>query len=536
MPPKINGPTDYLMDRYNKVDTAAFNALDRVDFKKSFEKAPSFGAGVVDVFKDAGVDEKYLTGISGAGVGSDDWMDALKGAAEVGSDYAVDSAIGVAVAAIFPEMEIAGWVTGMFSRVRTWWRAASAHRTLEKIALLEQGTWVWINNGKNPMRSTVKPEDIRDWELGEFFTATTEVGYKDEMRRRMATVQDDHITLGFFIGMGSKAGRVTVLNLNKMRDEEVRFEDVSQLSATDSKTFDNNEYLKKIRDLRFPKKEGRQIDTDVNTDPGSEAVYNGFMVNILKTDRDQAIIEYQGKNKERLIVRLDELKPGRTNHTNSWNYTPGFKDSGFKADGSAKVYAGQWVWVDSTTATKAVNSKYKMELACVFKIDPEGVHVFLALSGIEAVVTKLWPVEKDLNDYINEDKSFGLFKSEAVIGGDTERTRMALKTDSVLICLGETSDVAVAHPDADETPGYSFEKPVQTFEGPVQLADAPGTEERDERDAAEDFANKTGLRDTYDEVYEDVPDNLHRANNGLMAYVAMGAALIFVYNYLNVNI
>ena len=33
----------------------------------------------------------------------------------------------------------------------------------------------------------------------------------------------------------------------------------------------------------------------MNTDPGSEAIYNGFMVNILKTDRDQAIIEYQGR-------------------------------------------------------------------------------------------------------------------------------------------------------------------------------------------------------------------------------------------------
>jgi len=96
------------------------------------------------------------------------------------------------------------------------------------------------------------------------------------------------------------------------------------------------------------------------------------MVNILKTDRDQAIIEYQGENKERLIVSLDQLKPGRKNHTNSWNYTPGFKESGFKADGSAEVFAGQWVWVDSTTATKAGNSKYRMELACVFKIDPEG--------------------------------------------------------------------------------------------------------------------------------------------------------------------
>ena len=74
MPPKINGPTDYLMDRYNKVDTAAFNALDKVDFKKSFNKTASFGAGVVDVLKDAGVNEKYLAGISGSNVGSDDWI------------------------------------------------------------------------------------------------------------------------------------------------------------------------------------------------------------------------------------------------------------------------------------------------------------------------------------------------------------------------------------------------------------------------------------------------------------------------------
>ena len=164
----------------------------------------------------------------------------------------------------------------------------------------------------------------------------------------------------------------------------------------------------------------------------------------------------------------------------------------------------------------------------------DGLHVFLALSGIEAVVKKLWPLESDLNDYINEDKGFGLFKSEAVIGGDTERTRMALKPDSVLICLGQTSDVAVAHPDVDSTGGYSF-GPVQPQETET-LGYAPGTEERDERDAAVEFANRTGLRDTYDEVFEDVPDNLHRSNNGLMAYAAMGAALIFVYNYLDVNI
>lgn len=224
---------------------------------------------------------------------------------------------------------------------------------------------------------------------------------------------------------------------------------------------------------------------------------------------------------------MDKLKPGRRNHTNSWNYGPGFKDYGFQADGSSKVFSGQWVWVD---ARPQLQDKFSMEMACVWKIDVDGVHVFLALTGEQKVVKKLWPLERELDDYLNEDKSFGRFKSEAVVGGDTERVRLSLDKDAILICLGQTHDV----------PSKLLETEGRGEEGVQERAteghtDGPDITEREERDFAEEIARKTKLRNTYDEDEEfPDPEELVSQSNGLMPYAVMGLGLIFVFNYLNV--
>ena len=55
MPPKDTDQPDqtdvgaFMLNKYNKLDKAAFDVQDDIDISKSFKKAESFGAGVQDI-------------------------------------------------------------------------------------------------------------------------------------------------------------------------------------------------------------------------------------------------------------------------------------------------------------------------------------------------------------------------------------------------------------------------------------------------------------------------------------------------------
>ena len=134
-----------------------------------------------------------------------------------------------------------------------------------------------------------------------------------------------------------------MFNFEYFRDESVRMEDVTLVDLQEIPKFEGNDVLRGIRDLKFRTELKDKIDTTVPTDPGSEVVYNGDLVQIVLTEGTQALIE--DINGKRFIVSLDKLEIGRKTHTNSWNYREGESFNSAEADGSARVFAGQYVWI-----------------------------------------------------------------------------------------------------------------------------------------------------------------------------------------------
>ena len=152
MPPKKPDETGvgaFMLNKYNKLDKAAFDVQDDIDIGKSMKKAESFSAGVADIMKDAGMNEKHLENLAGKAVGTDEFMDAFRSVAEEGIDYGVDTILAGALNAIFPNAPGVGTaVSAVWEKTRSWWRATVSERELKRMGLLDRGQWIVINNGK----------------------------------------------------------------------------------------------------------------------------------------------------------------------------------------------------------------------------------------------------------------------------------------------------------------------------------------------------------------------------------------------------
>ena len=520
MPPKKledeTGLDGFMLNKYNKLDKAAFDVQDDIDITKSFTKAESFGAGVQDIMKDAGMKSEHLDKMAQSAVGSDEFMDALRDAAEEGTDYAVDTILAGALNAIFPNAPGVGTaITAVWEKTRTWWRDSSAERELTRMGLLDEGQWVVVNNGK-----AQDEIDAVSW----FGSTEYEVGYRDRLRRRMLIA--DVLSFGFFIGLGAEKHRCQVYNFHVMKPQDVRFEDIAGLKPVIAKDLDANEVLNKIRDAYFDSMETEPalMDTNVNTDPGAEAVYDGYLVHVVKTNRSNAIIEDDEGN--RLTVTLDKLEPGRRTHSNTWAYGEGYKDNGFLADGAARIFSGQWVWIEAQADLKGQIGT-EVELACVWKIGPEGLHVFRTLSGILAVVEEFAPLPDELNDYLNKDWNFGKFKDASVTAGDTESVRLSQHPEDALTCVGKTQDTQIKLEKVD------LQKYVPV-EPRISEAEPPSYDEaiRDTADYREELNNsmpgltrKGGKPGEAEELKKTESSNI-------MPFVIGGVVLILAYNFI----
>ena len=510
MPPKDTDQPDqtdvgaFMLNKYNKLDKAAFDVQDDIDISKSLKKAESFGAGVQDIMKDAGMKSEHLDKMAGSAVGSDEFMDALRDAATEGTDYAVDTILAGALNAIFPNAPGEPPL-----------RDTSSERELTRMGLLDEGQWVVINNGK-----AQDEVDAVSW----FGSTEYEVGYRDRLRRRMLI--EDKLSFGFFIGLGSENGRCQVYNFEVMKPQDIRFEDITALPDESAKELDDNEVLNKIRDAYFDSLETEPalMDTNVNTDPGAEAIYDGYLVHVVKTNRSNAIIEDDEGN--RLTVTLDKLEPGRRTHSNTWAYGEGYKDNGFLADGAARIFSGQWVWVEAQPDIKKQIGT-EVELACVWKIGPEGLHVFRTLSGIHDVVEEFAPLPDELNDYLNKDWNFGLFKDATVTAGDTESVRLSQHPEDALTCVGKTQDTQIKLQKVD------LQKYIPV-EPRISEAEPPSYDEaiRDTADYREELYNSMpGLQRKGGKPAEAATEEKKtESSSNLLPIFIGGAVLIFVYN------
>ena len=428
---------EWAVDKWSKVSKAVFDARDNVDIMKTASTVKSFGAGVVDIMQDAGIPEKYLTGLGGENVGSDEWMVAFKDMAETGADLFMDTAItGLFTAVGRPDL--APSVMGVAHNVVGTIRELKADAAANKVDLLQEGTWVYINTGPPP---------------------GPEIGYKDEMRRRLFGWQDagpppDRIAIGFYVGPAAAPGYLQCFNFGLMHEGSYHVDEVAACGPKKIVELNNNKILRGVRDLKIyePIAPPKMVNLyGVPTDPGTEVVYEDERYWIAESEGDRAVIEdVHGQRKE---VSIDVLEKGRVTHTNAWNYRKGeIFETGFEADCAAKVYSGQWVWItarDNLVQQGVTN----FELACVWNIQRDGAYVFNAIDGDLVIVDDVWPVSANLADILNVEQSFANFRNAAVEGENTNA--LLLGRDHLLVCIGQTHDAQVDFPKPD-TPGQTL--------------------------------------------------------------------------------
>ena len=499
-------------EKYDHISKAAFDTYETMEIKKTIETADSFHDGVMSIMTQAGVPEDFMAKVSGTNVGTEEWLDAFHDAAVDIGDWATDTAVAgflgyIGLGAYIPAAE------NVVSKVRSTWREHVEEAQESRVGMLSAGQWVYINNGRAPMP-----------------------GWHDELRRRLISVEQpkDKISLGFYIGVANKAGFVQVFNFELFREQRQAIDDVVPCGPERVKELDNNTVMSAIRDLKVFRDDSApaQMDSLVPTDPGTEVIFGEKLYHIVKCEGGQALIE--DEHGAWLNVSLDKLTRGRVKHTNSWNYREGEPFlSGFQADGAAKVYSGQWVWVTARQEfiEKGVTSH---ELAVVWKIQRDGVYVFQAIDGTQAITDKVWPLADDLSDALNLKKNFLHFRQAAVEGGDTPGQSVG-KTD-LLLCIGRTNEAGGKGPTA-LTPG---EQVIPSK--PITLGMVGDGGVRDEHDIIQEISRSAGIPpgDVERAVLRDTDDDnaivgTAAGGDSLFGYGVMAAVALLLWNSVDVN-
>ena len=497
----------FAIDKYNQLSKAAFNTLEKVDLKKAVQEK-SFEKGVVTLMQQVGIPDKFLHGVSGEEVGTQDWLDTFRGIAVEAEDMVTDTAIGGLLTAIgLPEF--APMAEQVVTSIRSSYRESVLKKGQAKARLIQPGTWVYINNGH----------------------VTGNVpGWKDELRRRRRLWGQpppvDHITIGFYIGLNNTAGFVNVFNFDVFREQRVDIDDVTVVPKAKAREFDNDAILSGVRQLKFVPPPQPLMESAVPTDPGAEVIMNGELYHIVTSEGGFAIIE--DEHGQRYSVSLDKLKPGRQKHTNSWNYRKGEPFlTGFNPDQKAPIYSGQWVWVKARPELVA-NGTTNHELAVVWKISPEGIHVFQAIDGDAATVITVWPLDPDLEDTLNADKRFLRFRRESTEGGDTATHNMGQY--DLPICIGRSNDANMKMPSA-LTPGESVHKAITHPEATVGDRGA-----RDAVDAQIDASRDIGAQPVPVEGGYVPQAGARDSGDSLFAYGAMAVGALLLWNSVDVNV
>ena len=496
---------EFALDRFDKISKSKFQDNSVASLQSTMREAKSFGAGIVGILRDVGVDEGHLHGLAGEDVGANDWMDSFRGIMEDVKGYTVDTAIGAAVTFMTGSATSGAWAVEWWEKRRQMWASQKVKAEAGQVASMRAGVWVYINNGLKPGQAAVGQEP----------------GWKDETRRRLLheAEPEDDISVGFYIGPGDR-GRAKVFNFDVFHEEDVRLEDMVAVEPAKAKKLNDNQIMRRIRDLRFAETSTKKLATNVPTDPGSEVVFEGTRWNVVKAEGSTVKIEdWNGKTQ---VVSVDKLTTGRKLHTNSWNYKEGKPfQSGFKADGAAELYAGRWVWViarevllDSETTTH--------ELACVWYIDSDGLHVIMAIDGIPHVVANYWLCHDDMSETFNSNKDFIKFRDAAVRGYGTDRYRLGYS--HLLVCLGIADGTQIAALRKGERKDVVVPV-VTTKQGIVGEGNT-----KDVLDAKAEFAEKIGAPPGEIRIDDGPEPEESNGSNSLWGLVAVVGGAAFILN------
>ena len=420
-----------ITDASGKYHDISKGAFDTYGIKHNGNFDPGFGSLMLDSFTN-GV-KKLLAGngvtkeavkLFGTpewgGVGTAIATFAGKEAAATATGFAVGGPWGAAIGTMF---EIGHELGTYFHGGRAWTTSGSIRR----------GQWIAIDNG----------------------------GFGDH---------EENISLGFYIGPGTETGYEQVYNFETWEEDDKLRKHTLPLPEDFAKRLDDNKVISEVRLLYFAEDQSSRLNTNVCTDPGAEVVFQDEFHQVIESKGKSIFVESKDNPNYQYWVSIVDLKPGRRQHSTSWNYrgegeegetAPGTPGEAFQAQGKAAFVSGDWLWVvpSSRTLLKGY-SGCKRQLAVMENLDGSHIKYFMAADGEAGRDTfpskHVRPVADDINEFLYLSHPCQIFRDAAVRGQDTVRLAVGTDRSLLLLTLGITNDVPKAEKDFGEFEWHDF--------------------------------------------------------------------------------
>lgn len=425
----------FITDAAGKLNDISKGAFDTFGMKHHGRFDPGFGDLVKGGFKDGVKKILSKAGITGEQLeswGSTGWQETLKqlgGAvgselAAAGAGAAIGGPLGVAAGIA---METGQVLHNLFE---------DKQGPFDPHVTYKPGQWIAIDNGLSAVTKHMRNVLDGKWQRRRMVGRGA-----PDIQEGEGLAMRESLSVGFVLGPGQDKDTITVFNCLKGRDEQKKLGEVRPLDHSHATAMDNNEVWSEIRLLRFEtdELESSMLDTDVNTDPGSEVLRDGERFLVVDSHNDQVLIEHKRTGAQHWVV-VSELTPGRRTHNNSWNYEHGKVTGGFASGTKASIAQGDWVWVAPESYIADKYASVTRQLACIQELDGHDVRGFMAVDGTAITVAdndnNLRPVSKDLNSYLSSSKVFSGFKDAVVRGHDVNRLAAGRHDEATLLCLG----------------------------------------------------------------------------------------------------
>ena len=435
-----------IVDAYGRLHDLSKGAFDAFGMTHGGEFDPNFGELLRGSFNDGVKSILKKNGLSIDALdswGSGEWVETVKSfisgtAASLTGEYGteiISATTGAIVggpmgAALAVAIEVGGKV------IRKTWDEYRAKMSQFGLTTYGPGQWVAIDNGEVPAITNVHNVlDDENW------------------RRRLGAIQQrpdivtgegvpfkESMSVGFVIGEGQRKNTVQVFNFMKSREETKTKNEIAVLDQGHAGEMDINPVWSEIRLLYFEEDAPSRLDSDVNTDPGSEVIFEGDRYLIVQSNGTQIHIESKA-NGTRRWVTIDQLKAGRRPHNNSWNYQNGEVSDGF--DGSdATLFIGAFIWIRPQRHIKSKYPNVERQLACIYELEGQSVKAFTCVDGHRVLIqlydNELRPVSDSMDQFLNHTEGFTRFKDAAVRGFDVKQLAPGKNRETTLLTLGVT--------------------------------------------------------------------------------------------------
>ena len=337
------------------------------------------------------------------------------------------SAVGTEVAVATTAAEIAIGLPGIAIvalEIAVEWAVENWGKKTEE-PTFGRGDWVIIDKGQKTDKVIDREIDLG---MGMMFGDSPDISEIHTLVR----VDDYHV--GFYVSAGGEPGTVTVFDILTGLVEQHVVSDVRLLPTVQRVALDQDEYVSKVREPYFTKKDHVMFECEVSCDPGTEVILNDTLYNIVSCDGDRALIEDQDGNRESVgMAVLSRSRQERVGKAHIYKEGKPVENTGFVTTGDG-FGAGDWVWYKYDTS---------WYLGVVHIINGEDIVCYLAPTGLRQVAYQgqLRVATREDCDVFQRIRNFMLFKLAAVEGGDTERLRVPHVYNNLMI----TSDPTARH-------------------------------------------------------------------------------------------